>query len=34
MAYRITRQVVTNRSALTPKLAPGGCAVVSFKPLP
>ncbi|SMB92302.1 alpha-glucosidase [Hymenobacter roseosalivarius DSM 11622] len=34
MAYRITRQVVTNRSALTLRLAPGGGAAVSFKPLP
>jgi len=32
-AYRITRQVVTSKSALTLQLAPGGGAAVSFKPL-
>ncbi|OGX88532.1 glycoside hydrolase family 97 protein [Hymenobacter glacialis] len=33
MAYRITKQVVTSKSALTLQLAPGGGAAVSFKPL-
>ncbi|MCC2545361.1 glycoside hydrolase family 97 protein [Hymenobacter sp. BT175] len=33
MAYRITRQVVTSKSALTLQLAPGGGAAVSFKPI-
>ncbi|MBF9238501.1 glycoside hydrolase family 97 protein [Hymenobacter sp. BT683] len=33
MAYRITRQVVTSKSALTLQLAPGGGAAVSFKPV-
>ena len=33
-AYRITRQVVTSRSALTLQLAPGGGAAISFKPVP
>ena len=32
-AYRITRQVVNSRSALTLRLAPGGGAAVSFKPV-
>ncbi|WP_151089198.1 glycoside hydrolase family 97 protein [Hymenobacter baengnokdamensis] len=32
-AYQITRQVITSKSALTLKLAPGGGAAVSFKPL-
>ena len=32
-AYRITRQVVNSRSALTLQLAPGGGAAVSFKPV-
>ena len=32
-AYRISRQVVTSKSALTLKLASGGGAAVSFKPL-
>ena len=32
-AYRITRQVVTSTSALTLRLAPGGGAAVSFKPV-
>ena len=31
MAYRISRRVVTSRSALTLRLAPGGGAAVSFK---
>ena len=33
-AYQITRQVVTSKSALSLKLAPGGGAAVSFKALP
>ncbi|MGI4869549.1 MAG: glycoside hydrolase family 97 protein [Janthinobacterium lividum] len=33
-AYLITTQTVTSRSALTLKLAPGGGAAVSFKPVP
>ena len=32
-AYRITKQIVTNKSALTLRLAPGGGAAVSFKPV-
>ena len=32
-AYRITRKIVTSRSALTLTLAPGGGAAVSFKPV-
>jgi len=32
-AYQITRKVVTSRSSLTLKLAPGGGAAVSFKPV-
>jgi hypothetical protein len=32
-AYRITRQVVTSKSALRLALAPGGGAAVSFKPV-
>ena len=32
-AYHITRQVVTSKSALTLKLAPGGGAAISFKPV-
>ena len=33
MAYRISRQVVDSRSALTLQLAPGGGAAISFKPI-
>ncbi|WP_035564942.1 glycoside hydrolase family 97 protein [Hymenobacter sp. IS2118] len=33
MAYRISRQVVTSKSALTLRLAPGGGTAISFKPL-
>ncbi|MDO7845155.1 glycoside hydrolase family 97 protein [Hymenobacter sp. M29] len=33
MAYRITKQVVTSKSALRLQLAPGGGAAVSFKPV-
>ena len=32
-AYRISRQVVDSRSALTLRLAPGGGAAISFKPV-
>ncbi|MDB5271261.1 MAG: glycoside hydrolase family 97 protein [Hymenobacter sp.] len=32
-AYRISKQVVTSKSALTLQLAPGGGAAVSFKPV-
>ncbi len=32
-SYQITRQVVTSKSALTLKLAPGGGAAISFKPV-
>ncbi|HET9503495.1 MAG TPA: glycoside hydrolase family 97 protein [Hymenobacter sp.] len=32
-SYQITRQVVTNKSKLTLRLAPGGGAAVSFKPV-
>ena len=33
MAYRISRQVVDSKSTLTLRLAPGGGAAVSFKPV-
>ncbi len=33
-AYQITKQVVSSRSSLLLKLAPGGGAAVSFKPVP
>ncbi|QKG58759.1 glycoside hydrolase family 97 protein [Hymenobacter sp. BRD128] len=32
-SYQITKQVVTSKSALTLKLAPGGGAAISFKPV-
>ncbi|MBH8570880.1 glycoside hydrolase family 97 protein [Microvirga sp. STS02] len=32
-AYRISKQVVTSKSALTLQLAPGGGAAISFKPV-
>jgi hypothetical protein len=32
-SYRITRQVVTSKSKLTLRLAPGGGAAISFKPV-